>query len=265
MPPLPTVAPVTLRWRVVRDGARSGAENMALDHAVAAGLGHDEAVLRLYSWERPTVSFGRNEPVRGRYSVPEAVRLGVDYVRRPTGGRAVLHDAELTYAVVAPARAWGGLRDAYRLINEALAEALGALGAPVMVATEQSTPSLDDGPCFRSPAGGEVTAGGKKLVGSAQCRIDGALLQHGSIILGGDQRLLGHLDEGSVEDHDPPATLSGLVDGVTKAEVVESVTSALRATFDGHWAAGGFTREELATAEKLASERYARADWTWRR
>ncbi len=258
-----------LTWRVIRDRARSGAENMALDHALAAGLGQGQAVLRLYAWERPTVSFGRNEPARGLYSTDEAARLGVDYVRRPTGGRAVLHGAELTYAVVAPTRAWGGLRDAYRLINQALAEALHALGAPVTLAGERATPSVDAGPCFQSPAGGEVTAHGRKLVGSAQCRIEGALLQHGSIILAGDQGLLVRLSEGpdekSVEEHDPPATLSELVGSVSRDEVAESVARAMRATFDGEWVDGECSREELAAAEKLAADRYGKAEWTWRR
>ncbi|MBT8489279.1 MAG: hypothetical protein KJO65_10695, partial [Gemmatimonadetes bacterium] len=156
-------------------------------------------------------------------------------------------------------------RDAYRIVNEALAEALGALGAPVSLAGESATPSVGAGPCFQSPAGGEVTAGGRKLVGSAQCRIGGALLQHGSILLGGDQRLLSRLNAESVEDHDPPATLAGLVGGVSKDEVAEAVTGAMRATFDGDWVDDECSGEELATARKLASERYGRAEWTWRR
>src|SRR5690606_19064671 len=120
-----------LRWRVRRDGPASGARNMALDHALAETIGAaaaavrassvagaaggvpaagphgPEAALRLYTWARPTVSFGRNEPAGG----PEAWAGRADaFVRRPTGGRAVLHAAELTYAAVVPARALGGVR-----------------------------------------------------------------------------------------------------------------------------------------------------------
>lgn len=263
-------APVApLAWRVIRDGPGSGIDNMALDHALAVGLGPTEAVLRLYSWERPTVSLGRNEPARGLYSTEEAARLGVHFVRRPTGGRAVLHDAELTYAVVAPVRAWGGVREAYRLINEALAQALAGLGAPVTLAGDNGTPALDTGPCFLSPAGGEVTARGRKLVGSAQCRIEGALLQHGSIILDGDQQLLGRLTVGEgqapVEDHPAPATLSGLVGEVSKADVADSVTQAMRGAFAGEWVEGEYTADELAVAVRLAAERYGSTEWTWRR
>lgn len=254
-----------LTWRVIRDGPRSGVDNMALDHALASNLKEGEAVLRLYSWQRPTVSFGRNEPARGLYSTDEAIRLGVDYVRRPTGGRAVLHDAELTYAVAAPLRAWGGLRDAYVRINQALAGAMRALGAPVHLAGDGPTPSVDAGPCFQSPAVGEVTAGGRKLVGSAQCRIEGALLQHGSIILSGDQKLLGRLNERSVGEHDPPATLSDIVGAVSRDDVVEAVTSAMKAEFRGEWFEDEPDVGEVTVAGTLAAERYGRAEWTWRR
>ncbi len=237
---------------------------MAIDHALAAELGESEAVLRLYSWARPTVSFGRNEPVTGRYSRSEASRRGVDYVRRPTGGRAVLHDAELTYAVVAPAAALGGVRQAYRSINAALASALADLGAPVALAADNGTPSVDAGPCFQSPAGGEVTARGRKLVGSAQCRIEGALLQHGSIILAGDQGLLGRLTEGPVEEPDPPATLSEFLD-VSSNSVVDAVVESVQSQFGGSWEDAEYRPEEVETFERLARERYATAEWTWRR
>lgn len=254
-----------LTWRVIRDEPLPGATNMALDHALAASLGEGEAVLRLYDWERRTVSFGRNEPARGRYSKDAAEARGVDYVRRPTGGRAVLHDAELTYTVVAPVRAWGGLRDAYRLINHALAGALRALGAPVALAEETTVPSIDAGPCFQGPAGGEVTAAGRKLVGSAQCRIEGALLQHGSIILAGDQALLNRLSGKGGEEHVPPATLSGLVGEVSRDQVAESVARAMRGTFGGRWTDGEYTAGERAAAQRLENRRYGREEWTWRR
>lgn len=254
-----------LTWRVIRDTPLPGAVNMARDHALAAHIGEGEAVLRLYAWECPTVSFGRNEPARGLYSRREAARLGIDYVRRPTGGRAVLHHHELTYAVIAPARTWGGLRDAYRLINDALAGALRTLGAPVALASETTTPSVDAGPCFQAPAGGEVTAGGRKLVGSAQCRIEGALLQHGSIILDGDQSLLARLNGKSVEEHAAPATLSGLVGARSSQEVEDAVVRGMGATLGGHWADGAYTREESETAGHLVAERYGMEQWTWRR
>jgi lipoate-protein ligase A len=247
---------------VILDGPRAGTRNMALDHAVASCVGDGRGVLRLYGWARRTVSFGRNEPT-GLYSVRAAEALGVDYVRRPTGGRAVLHDREVTYAVVAPVWALGGVRLAYRRINDALASALRSLGATVGVSAADGVMALDAGPCFQSPAGGEVVADGRKLVGSAQARVDGALLQHGSIILAGDQSLLGELQGGGA--HEAPATLEGLVGSVRTEDVVAAVTEHMQAAFGGRWDEGGYTPAELQEADRLEAERYAQDTWTWRR
>ena len=221
-------------------------------------------VVRLYCWERPTVSFGRNEPAAGLYSVQAARERGIDYVRRPTGGRAVLHAGELTYAVVAPVRALGGARYTYRRINEALAAGLRSLGAGVEVSAGGAALAPDAGPCFQSPAEGEVVVAGRKLVGSAQARIDGALLQHGSIMLSGDQSALSELSDGA-GDHRAPATLEELIDAARVDEVAASVTEELQAVFGGSWSASEYSSVEIDEADRLEAGRYARDSWTWRR
>ncbi len=237
---------------------------MALDHALAGCLEAGEGVVRLYGWERPTVSFGRNEPAAGLYSLEATGTRGVDYVRRPTGGRAVLHDGELTYSVVAPRNAWGGAREAYLRINEAVAHALRSLGAPVVVSEGGRVLHPGGGPCFQSPAPGEVVARGRKLVGSAQARLEGAMLQHGSILMGGDQAILSDLVPGSPQ-HEAPATLRELIGDVSIDEVAEAVAMSLRGRFGGTWTPGGYRHSELRMAEGLEAERYARDSWTWRR
>jgi lipoyl(octanoyl) transferase len=245
---------------------------MALDHALAACLGVGEAVLRLYGWARPSVSFGRNEPARGLYGGG----AGVDFVRRPTGGRAVVHGRELTYAVVAPLNAWGGPRAAYVAINEALAGALAGLGVPAEVARDSAALGPDAGPCFQSPAPGEVTAAGRKLVGSAQARLEGALLQHGSILLEDDQGLLDQLAAGGRHEEGSgrsgggprtgrPATIRELVGDVSIDELTDRVAMSLRETFGGEWAPSAYRPGEIETAERLELERYTRDSWTWRR
>ena len=101
------------------DEPLSGPVNMARDHALLSSLGTDEASLRIYRWKNPTISFGRNEQVRGLYDRKLASKEGVEFVRRPTGGKAVYHDRELTYSVVLPsARRWG-IRSIYKKINSA--------------------------------------------------------------------------------------------------------------------------------------------------
>jgi lipoate-protein ligase A len=254
-------APV-LAWRLIRDGEHSGARNMAVDHALAECLTDGEAVLRLYRWARPTLSLGRNEPA-ALYPI-EAVRAkGMDIVRRPTGGRAVLHDAELTYAVVAPIAAWGA-RPAYQAVNQALAAALRSLGAPAeLSAGPVRALGPDAGPCFRSPAAGEVVASGRKLVGSAQARLGGALLQHGSILLGGSQHVLSGGAEG--DRGSGSTTLSELVPYVSIDEVAAAVAQSLRMRLGGEWAEASLRPAEDEGALRLEAERYGRDTWTWRR
>src|SRR5213078_545783 len=163
---------------------RSGAENMAIDAALldrANGTGL--SFLRLYRFDPPCLSLGRNEPA-ARYDHSEIARRGLDVVRRPTGGRAVWHEHEVTYAVAAPVAAFGSLRASYRAIHERLAAALRTLGVNTKLASNGQTVRLSDSPagCFAAPVGGEVLIGDRKVVGSAQVRRGAAFLQHGSIL-----------------------------------------------------------------------------------
>jgi len=183
---------------VVDDVGRPGFLNMALDRALLEDADRSgTATLRLYCWTPPCLSFGRHEPASRRYDRARVEQLGLHVVRRPTGGRAVWHEHEVTYAVAAPVDAFGSLRAAYRTIHERLAAALRALGADATLAPDRgrtrpprhSTAASPDrpGPCFGAAVGGEILVGGRKLVGSAQVRHGDAFLQHGSILLGGSQ------------------------------------------------------------------------------
>ncbi len=237
---------------------------MALDHALAMASRPGEGVVRLYQWASPTVSFGRNEPARGVYDAEEGARRGVAFVRRPTGGRAVLHDAELTYAVVAPDRTLGGPRGLYRKVHEGLALGLRLLGIDARVEDGGAALTPDAGPCFKVPAPGEIVAAGRKLVGSAQVRLGSALLQHGSVILDGDQSLLLELAGGAVEVA-APATVRELAGEVPVAEVADALLDGLERALGGRWEVGTYRSGELADADWLEKERYADAAWTWSR
>src|SRR5438046_6862855 len=171
---------------------RSGAENMAIDAALldrANGTGL--SFLRLYRFDPPCLSLGRNEPA-ARYDRAAIARRGLDVVRRPTGGRAVWHEHEVTYAVAAPIATFGGLRGAYHAIHARLAAALHTLGVAATLAPDRLTARPPDrrGSCFAAPVGGEVLVGGRKLVGSAQVCEGRAFLQHGSILLAGSQEVV---------------------------------------------------------------------------
>ncbi len=170
---------------------RPGWQNMSLDmslHARAARTGR--GYLRFYRWNPSCLSFGRHEPALKRYDRDRIASLGLDTVRRPTGGRAVWHAAEVTYSVAAPEAAMGSLREAYQRIHLTIASALRALGAPVALAAARRGVPVDAGACFAAAAGGEIVLDTSKVVGSAQLRHGGAVLQHGSILLDDDQSLV---------------------------------------------------------------------------
>jgi lipoate-protein ligase A len=243
-----------------------GPRNMARDHALALGLAPGRGVLRLYRWARPTISLGRNEPAGGFRDRARALDH-VSYVRRPTGGRAVLHDREITYAVVVPVRALGGVRQAYRRVNQGLVNALRTLGVPADLASEAHQAARPDaGPCFQQAAPGEVTVAGRKLVGSAQARIAGALLQHGSLLMEGRQELLESDASRTGAQAAGAVSLTELLGSSPSWErLAEAIAASLAATLGGRWRQASEPHGYDARREAELSSRYRSPAWTWRR
>src|SRR5688572_18807484 len=138
-----------LEWRTLLSEPLPGPENMACDLALmdrARSTG--EAVLRVYSWSAPTLSFGRNQKTTG-YDAADLARKGIDVVRRPTGGRAILHHREITYSVTAPVPARQSLSEGYAWINELLLAALRSIGVDAEIAARwERAPVPDSNPCF---------------------------------------------------------------------------------------------------------------------
>ena len=160
-------------WRLLRHGAATGAENMAMDEAIAQGVaeGVSPPTLRFYAWEPPCVSLGRNQSVAG-IDLAACTQRGYDLVRRPTGGRAILHTDELTYSIVAspdhPLMA-GLVLDAYLRISHGLVAGLRRLGIPAEEAPGSNRAGPDvSAACFEVPSAYEITAGGRKILGSAR-------------------------------------------------------------------------------------------------
>jgi lipoate-protein ligase A len=238
-------------WRFIDDdvAVRPGAANMAVDHAMLESVQAGSApILRFYRWSVPTLSFGRNQPAAGIYSPSEQPA-----VRRPTGGMAVLHAREITYGLALPAERLGGPRATYIAINQALVAGLRELGAAAVVAGPTSRGRFGSvQPCFAEAAEGEVVAGGRKLVGSAQRYERRCILQHGSILLENDQ----------------PAGAVGLSELVTKLPDASAIAAVLRDAFARVCgiclAPGELSRHELERAAEL-EEHYASDVWTWRR
>ncbi len=248
-----------IRWELLLEPAgRSGAENMALDASLLADAARTGgAFLRLYRFAPPCLSLGRNEPA-ARYDRAVIARLGLDVVRRPTGGRAVWHEHEVTYAVAAPIKAFGGLREGYRAIHARLAAALCSLGAGATLAPDGPPPRPLDGiaACFATPAGGEVLVAGRKVIGSAQVREGTALLQHGSILLAGSQGVITAVSR-KPQAASAATTLSAeLRRRITWDEVAEAVVLA--------WG-DDFTSTAPYRPLPPSTAPFSDPNWTWRR
>jgi lipoyl(octanoyl) transferase len=236
---------------------------MAADEALLAEAAHTgRAFLRLYRFAPPCLSFGRNEPATRRYDRTMIERLGLDVVRRPTGGRAVWHEHEVTYAVAAPAS--GMLEANYRAIHARLAIALCRLGVAATLAPAARAPALGGGACFDASVGGEVVVSGRKVIGSAQLRRGGAFLQHGSILLDGSQALVRRVSR-ELATEGGESTLSGvLARAVTFAEVATVVAMAFGCPLE----TGAAMPSAVAPgSERLAARAALFSDpmWTWRR
>jgi lipoyl(octanoyl) transferase len=252
-------------WNLWTDLApRAGTLNMAIDQALLGRAAQRaERWLRLYTWRPHCLSFGRHEPAARRYDAGRIAEAGLDVVRRPTGGRAVLHARELTYAVAAPASVLGDLRAAYLEIHRMLLGALRRLGADATLAENCPAPGLASGACFARPVGGEILLEGRKVVGSAQLREGDALLQHGSILLEDDQSLLTDLsrDRAHAGRSAPLSLMVGRRIG--PVEAAEAVSAAAEARWRSPWTC----RSECADVlEESAGHlpRYQSPEWTWR-
>lgn len=250
------------RWRLLVSAPADGATNMAVDHALLERAANcDEAVLRIYTWARPTLSLGMHERARVQ---PEAAALaGVDVVRRPTGGRALLHHREVTYSVTAPAQS-SSLSDSYRAINSILLDALGQLGVAAQEAARAGRPLRPDAAaCFAQANAGELVVDGRKLVGSAQRRDEHALLQHGSILLEDNQAMIAAL-RGEAGTLPPAATLE---DTLQRAIDVEEVVAALSAAVQHAAEAPVVALDAAELGSRIAHHRalYRDPRWTYRR
>jgi len=254
-----------MRWSLWVDPARPGWENMAVDAALLdRTLETGEAFLRCYRWEPHCLSFGRHEPALRRYDTERIRALGLSCVRRPTGGRAVWHARELTYAVTAPLSAFGGMREAYTAIHALLRAALSTMGVQALLAPRSSPiPGVGSGPCFATPVGGEVLVGGRKVVGSAQLRSGDGFLQHGSLLLADDQGLVGEL-----AGLTPPLAGAGQAGPLGIEPSFDEAAEALLATAES--LLEGAVREEGLPAGVAAlatphAARFRSDAWTWQR
>lgn len=267
-------------WRLLNTASADGATNMAIDEAIltAVAEGRSLPTLRFFAWEPPCLSIGYNQAM-GEVDITRCRREGVDFVRRPTGGRAILHTDELTYSIVAPQdepRVVGGVVESYRRLSAGLVKGLRLLGVDVVQAEAGHGQDTDvSAACFDAPSAYEVTAGGKKLVGSAQVRRKGAVLQHGSLPLQGDiTRICHYLVVPSEERRQElrqelwaRATSLELVlrRVVPFAQVVEALVKGFSEALNLHLEPGKLSEHELALIQQFRREKYTAEAWNFRK
>ena len=253
----------TNSWRLLRDGAAMGARNMAVDETLLQSAARGVSTLRFYAWNPHCLSLGRLQK-----SLPDAVfdgEFGVDVVRRPTGGRAVWHAHEITYALAMPLEVLPldtrTVSGAYRWLSDGFCDGLRALGLSAQMAAQGVR---TQGPnCFAASASCDFLVEGKKLIGAAQCRRDDALLQHGSLLLSIDRtqwetRAGGPMNEAT--------SLSELGVKVESSDDIERIIAQLCAGFERVTGTSLqldiLSSAEEARAGQLESQKYRNFEWT---
>ena len=263
-------------WRLIVDGEADGPSNMAVDEAIlrAVAGGSQPPTLRFYGWSPPCLSLGRNQPLADA-DLTACRAAGIDVVRRPSGGQAVLHADELTYSVVlmqTDPRSEGGVLEAYRRISDGLLLGLAALQVAAIQAIGQRGEDHATTPiCFETPSEYEVTVGGRKLVGSAQWRSRGGVLQHGSLPLTGDlTRIVQYVVMEEAEREEKRRGLLGRLVTLEEAagcrfsfeDGVEALAAGLARTLNLDLVREELSEEERASAWSLRQSRYTARDWT---
>ena len=269
------------RWRLVMTPPAPGAWNMAIDEAIleAAGRGDVPPTLRLYAWDPACLSLGYAQPYADVF-LPGLAAHGWELVRRPTGGRAILHVDELTYSVCGPhdePHLVGSVLDSYRVLAGALLRALHMLDIPAQAnekSPQNASSDAQNPVCFETPSNYEIIVQGKKLVGSAQRRSKDGVLQHGSLPLQGD---LARITRALVfpDEQERSTAAQRLLQRATTAELVlgkpvawDQAAQAFAAAFADvlnlELVLADLTEGEVQRAEQLVQDRYDDPGWTQR-
>jgi len=257
-------------WRLLPFRVLRAAENMAVDEAVFR-LNRREALpptLRFFGWKPPAVSLGYFQNTSREIDVETCRREGIDIVRRPTGGKAVLHEHELTYSLVAAVDHplfTGDILETYRVISSCIVEALKRLGlAPEMVSEGRSAAGTPlEAYCFAAPSKYELLVGGRKICGSAQVRSGGAFLQHGSLLIDVDP------SRAAAVMRVPAAGISGstttLREQLGRVIGADELARVLRGAFEDTlgitFAEDGLTAAEDSLKERLLAKKYGTDRW----
>ena len=271
-------------WRLLDSGAHDGYTNMAVDEAMmlAVQAGLVPPTLRIYAWQPPCLSIGAFQSVASDIDAPACAARGIEWVRRPTGGRAILHDHEVTYSVVARQdneRIAGDVMESYRRISQGLLAGLRVIGVKADLAPSAIPPVPSGVPkpaaCFAAPSQHEIMVGGRKVIASAQRRQGTVLLQHGSILLDLDvDKLMSLLRCASDQERQAmvarvrgeSVTLASLLgQPVAYDTVAHAIATGYAAALDVDLLPGSLTPWEEEQAARLRRDKYMADDWRFRK
>ncbi|WP_110111296.1 biotin/lipoate A/B protein ligase family protein [Bacillus sp. CGMCC 1.16541] len=273
-------------WRFIDSQNRSPYYNMALDEALLDwhSQGEIPPTIRFYGWNPPTLSIGYFQKAEKEIDLDKVKELGLGFVRRPTGGRGVLHEHELTYSVIVSESHPDmphTVTEAYRVISEGLLEGFRKLGLEAYFAiprTEEEKSSLKNprsSVCFDAPSWYELVVEGRKVAGSAQTRQKGVILQHGSILLDLDEdklfsvfkyssdRLKERMQRAFREKAVAINAIANRTIGLDEAK--EAFREGFAKALDIDLQPYELSEEEEAYVQQLADEKYASDDWNFRR
>jgi lipoate-protein ligase A len=270
-------------WRLLLSPPADGPLNMAVDEAIllAVAEGSSPPTLRFFDWTPPCLSLGFSQPAAD-VDRARLAQLGYGLVRRPTGGRAILHTDELTYSVIAPIdepRVRGGVMESYQQLSAGLLRGLAIIGLNVRADKHDDPADADSakGPvCFEVPSNYEITAGSsgrqRKLLGSAQVRKRGAVLQHGTLPLHGD---IGRICDTLVFDTEMErqkvrarvgqraTTVADLIGRtVTWHDAATGMTQGFAEALNLDFERAALSPAEESSAATLRAEKYAAPEWT---
>jgi lipoate-protein ligase A len=240
--------------RVLPLAAADGAHNMAADEVLLQSAAAGQATLRFYTWSEATLSLGYFQPAAARLSDPRLAAL--PYVRRPTGGGALVHHHELTYALALPERAYRLAREPWlSRMHDIILRALRTQGVRNGLSLEaERRKGWEQALCFQQLTPGDLIYRGSKVAGSAQRRQRQALLQHGGILLSASPftpELLGITELAAVR--------------LEAAQVARTIRDEFAADTGWDTEEGTMTTEERAAAEELAARKYCQSAWNDKR
>ncbi|MDD3642795.1 MAG: lipoate--protein ligase family protein [Candidatus Krumholzibacteria bacterium] len=248
------------RWLLLDDSASDGPLNMAVDGLLLERAGADGAlpVLRLYSFDPPAITIGWHQDPARALDLGAVRADGLDVARRVTGGRALLHDGEVTYCVAAPLSGHfaGSLQETFRALAGAVSSALRSLGVDARVSAGRRVPGPGGAapPCLASAGRHEITARGRKIAGSAQRRTRRSFVQHGSILLEpGSERIARYLRSGPLDLSSSVTSVAGETGGpADRIAVRRALVGAFGELFGSPPAAFRLGEEEMRTARSRA-------------